>query len=110
MQAVPYPVRREVLSLRERLDSEIPEWRSHEPIGHYQAIEDLIRRSTLRVKPEATLRERIDRVLTHRVLGPVIFVALMAGIFQAWSVGATRAMSRSPRGYRGWWASLYPLL
>ncbi len=50
MRAVPTLVRREVISLRGRLDGEIPEWRSHEPIGHYRAIEDLIRRATLRVK------------------------------------------------------------
>src|SRR5205823_6552873 len=47
MRAVPPAVRRQVLALRARLDLEIPEWRSHEPIGHYRAIEDLIRRATL---------------------------------------------------------------
>ena len=98
MQAVPPPIRREVLSLRARLDAEIPEWRSHEPIGHYQAIEDLIRRSTLRVRPEAALRERIDRVLTHRVLGPIIFVALMAVIFQSVFMWATPIMNAIDAG------------
>ena len=83
MRAVPPAIRREVLALRALLNAEIPEWRSHEPIGHYRSIEDLIRRATLRVKPETSMRERIDRVLTHRVFGPLIFIAFMAVIFQS---------------------------
>ena len=83
MRAVPPAIRREVLALRALLNAEIPEWRSHEPIGHYRSIEDLIRRATLRVKPETSVRERIDRVLTHRVFGPLIFIAFMAVIFQS---------------------------
>ena len=82
MRAVPPAIRREVLALRALLNAEIPE-RSHEPIGHYRSIEDLIRRATLRVKPETSVRERIDRVLTHRVFGPLIFIAFMAVIFQS---------------------------
>ena len=93
MRAVPLPVRREVQVLRSQLDAEIPEWRSHEPIGHYRAIEDLVRRSTLRVKPEASMRERIDRVLTHRVLGPAIFIGFMAVIFQSLFMWATPIMN-----------------
>ena len=83
MRAVPPAIRREVLALRALLNAEIPEWRSHEPIGHYRSIEDLIRRATLRVKPETSVRERIDRVLTHRVFGPLIFITFMAVIFQS---------------------------
>ncbi len=92
MRAVPQPLRLEVLALRSRLDTELPEWRSHEPIGHYRAIEDLVRRATLRLKPEASVRERIDHVLTHRVLGPVLFAALMAVIFQSIFLWATPLM------------------
>jgi ferrous iron transport protein B len=33
--------------------------------------------------PEATRSERIDRVLTHRVLGPLIFLLVMGTMFQA---------------------------
>jgi len=98
MRAVPHAVRHLTLSLRSGLDAEIPEWRSHEPIGHYQAIEDLIRKATLRVKPEASVRERIDRVLTHRVLGPLIFVTLMAVIFQSMFLWATPVMNAIDAG------------
>jgi ferrous iron transport protein B len=93
MRAVPHAVRREVMALRSRLDAEVPEWRSHEPIGHYRAIEDLIRRATLRVKPEDSMRQRIDRVLTHRVFGPLIFIAFMAVIFQSLFMWATPLMN-----------------
>lgn len=98
MRAVPLPVQREALVLRARLDAEIPEWRSHEPIGHYRTIEDLIRRATLRLKPEASVRERIDRVLTHRVFGPVLFALLMAVIFQSMFMWATPIMNAIDAG------------
>ena len=48
-----------------------------------RAVPPAIRRATLRVKPETSVRERIDRVLTHRVFGPLIFIAFMAVIFQS---------------------------
>ena len=92
MRAVPTVVRREALAMRARLDRDLPEWRSHEPIGHYRSIEDLTRRATLRLKPEASVRERIDRVLTHRVFGPVLFAGLMAVIFQSIFLWATPLM------------------
>jgi ferrous iron transport protein B len=92
MRAVPPAVRREVLALRARLDEQVPEWRSHEPIGHYRAIEDLVRRSTLRLRPERSARERIDRVLTHRIWGPILFAGLMAVIFQSIFLWATPLM------------------
>jgi len=92
MRAVPHVVRREVVALRARLDEQVPEWRSHEPIGHYRAIEDLVRRSTLRLRPERSARERIDRVLTHRIWGPILFAGLMAVIFQSIFLWATPLM------------------
>jgi len=110
MRAVPLPLRREVLMLRARLDEEIPEWRSHEPIGHYRTIEDLIRRATLRLKPETSVRERIDRVLTHRVLGPILFAALMAVIFQSMFLWATPIMNAIDAGVNALGRALAPLL
>ncbi|HEY3156224.1 MAG TPA: ferrous iron transport protein B [Candidatus Eisenbacteria bacterium] len=98
IRAVPIPARREVMNVRAELDAGTPEWRSHEPIGHYHAIEELIRKATLRVKPEVSLRERIDRVLTHRVLGPLIFVLLMAVVFQSVFMWATPIMNAIDSG------------
>jgi ferrous iron transport protein B len=92
MRAVPVAVRREVVAQRGRLDQSIPEWRSHEPIGHYHAIEDLTRRATLRLRPERSAREKIDSVLTHRIWGPILFAGLMAVIFQSIFLWATPLM------------------
>jgi len=110
MRAAPHPVRREALARRARLDAEIPEWRSHEPIGHYRTIEDLVRRATLRLKPETSVRERIDRVLTHRVLGPVLFAALMAVIFQSMFMWATPIMNAIDAGVNALGRVLSPAL
>lgn len=110
MRAVPLPVRREALSLRARLDAGLPEWRSHEPIGHYRTIEDLTRRATLRLKPEVSMRERIDRVLTHRVFGPVLFAALMAVIFQSMFMWATPIMNAIDAGVNALGHALAPVL
>lgn len=47
----------------------------------------LCREVAARVRPDerqgATRSERLDRVLTHRVLGPVIFLLIMGTLFQA---------------------------
>jgi ferrous iron transport protein B len=91
-RAVPVAVRREAVTQRARLDQSIPEWRSHEPIGHYHAIEDLTRRATLRLRPERSAREKIDSVLTHRIWGPILFAGLMAVIFQSIFLWATPLM------------------
>lgn len=102
LRAVPPALRREIHALHGRLDAEAPEWRSHEPIGHYRAIEDLIRRATLRVKPQgASMRDRLDRVLTHRVLGPAIFILLMAVVFQSVFLWATPLMDWIDAGVTG---------
>ena len=90
LRSVPAPVRDKVRRLRNTLDEAVPEWRVHEPIGHYQAIEELIGTVARRTRaPRASARERIDKVLTHRIFGPVLFVALMAVVFQsvfAWAM------------------------
>jgi ferrous iron transport protein B len=50
----------------------------------YALCNDIARRARrLSPSPGPSRSERIDRVLTHRVLGPVIYLAIMALIFQA---------------------------
>jgi ferrous iron transport protein B len=110
MRAVPPAVRREVIAMRAGLDQAVPEWRSHEPIGHYRAIEDLVRRATLRLKPERSVRERIDRVLTHRIWGPILFGALMAVIFQSIFLWATPLMDGIDWGVTALGRFIGPLL
>jgi ferrous iron transport protein B len=110
MRAVPVFVRREVVALRAELDRAIPEWRTGEPIGHYRAIEDLIRRATLRLRPERSMRERIDRVLTHRIWGPILFAGIMAVIFQSIFLWATPLMDGIDWGVNALGRFVGPLL
>jgi ferrous iron transport protein B len=56
------------------------------------------------------MRERIDRVLTHRVLGPILFVALMAVIFQSMFLWATPIMNAIDAGVSGLGRFLAPML
>jgi ferrous iron transport protein B len=79
--------------LRRRLDETYPEWRTEEPAGLYEAIEDVMRRVVRRSgEVQERRRERIDRILTHRVLGPVFFVLVMGAIFQSVFEWAAPAM------------------
>lgn len=83
--------------LARRLDEFSPGWRSGDVTGRYDAIAAIVSEA---VKgPGAgrsdSRREAIDRVLTHRVFGPVIFVALMGAVFQsvfAWALPLMNAI------------------
>ena len=83
---VPTDVQDDLRVLRRRLDATWPEWRTDDATGLYGAIEDIMRVAVSQQGArgrEARTRERIDRVLTHRIFGPVIFVLLMGAIFQS---------------------------
>ncbi len=57
-----------------RLESEV----------RYAWIAEIIARTVKHTRPESTsLSDRIDRVVLHRVWGPVIFLLLMAVVFQS---------------------------
>lgn len=60
-----------------------------EPIHRYQWIADVLEGAVSRPKSQpTTLSDRLDRVLTHRFWGALVFVLLMVLIFQsvfAWS-------------------------
>lgn len=82
---VPPDVQDDLRILRRRLDATWPDWRTDDATGLYEAIDDVMRVAVSREGEgrEARTRERIDRVLTHRFWGPVIFVVLMGAIFQS---------------------------
>jgi ferrous iron transport protein B len=79
--------------LRRRLDQIEPGWRSDEVEGRYEIISEIIASAVLSSgqKHDRT-SERIDRVLTHRVLGPVLFILLMGAMFQSVFAWAQPAM------------------
>ncbi len=79
--------------LRRRLDAIEPGWRSDEIDGLYETIEGVLARAVLeKGATRDVTRERIDRVLTHRVWGPVLFVLLMGAVFQSVFAWAQPAM------------------
>ncbi|MFN8177059.1 MAG: ferrous iron transport protein B [bacterium] len=82
---VPPDVQDDLRILRRRLDAIWPDWRTDDAKGIYEAIDDVMQSAVSRRGEgrEARIRERIDRVLTHRILGPIIFVLLMGAIFQS---------------------------
>lgn len=90
----------ELSALRERLDAALPGWRTQEPVGHFEAIEKLLARVLRRPRrARDPVRDRIDRVLTHKVLGPVLFFLLMATVFQSIFSWATPAMDAIESGF-----------
>jgi ferrous iron transport protein B len=80
--------------LAQRLDRAAPGWRSDDVQGRYEAIGEIVRRVVLE-SGETTdrVRERLDRVFTHRVWGPVCFVAMMGAMFQSVFSWAQPAMN-----------------
>ncbi len=89
----------EIAALRARLDAAEPDWRTHEPVRHFEAIEKLLPRAIRQPKQGIDpVRARIDRVFTHRIFGPLIFVVLMALVFQSIFSWATPVMDAIDAG------------
>jgi ferrous iron transport protein B len=83
-RAAPPEVLDDARVLAGRLDRLVPAWRNDDVVGRYEAIKELLASAV--VTPGSIRdprRQAIDRVLTHRVLGPVIFVLLMGAVFQS---------------------------
>jgi len=70
-----------------------------DPTRGYSTVEEIVRKVVRRRHEHDRFRARLDRVLTHRVLGPVIFVLLMATIFQSIYVWAQPSMELIEKGF-----------
>jgi ferrous iron transport protein B len=67
-----------------------------DPARGYQSVEEIVRQVVRRVPGRSPARTRLDRVLTHRILGPVLLVLFMGAVFQsiyAWAQPAMDALS-----------------
>ncbi|NNE43075.1 MAG: ferrous iron transport protein B [Gemmatimonadetes bacterium] len=90
---VPPEILDDLRILRTRLDEAHPDWRTDDTAGIYETIEHIMERAVRRPgERRDRTRDRIDRVLTHRVFGPIFFVLLMGAIFQSIFEWASPAM------------------
>jgi ferrous iron transport protein B len=75
---------------RQELDAAGVPWRQAEVVARYGYLTPLVQRVVARPDgSRKSLSDRLDAVLTHRIAGPVIFLAILALIFQsvfAWAV------------------------
>ncbi|MBI5838427.1 MAG: ferrous iron transport protein B [Candidatus Eisenbacteria bacterium] len=104
-RCAPADVLDDVRLLRRRLDQAAPSWRSDEIQWRYEVIADILAGAFV-APPDRRdrTRERIDRVLTHRIFGPVIFVLLMGAVFQsvfAWARPAMDLIERVVAAFGG---------
>ena len=83
-----------VQQVRERLGASKVPYQQAEVIGRYGWLTPLVAQVVTRVKDPgaASVSDRIDAVLTHRVFGPLFFALLLLLIFQAVFSWATPAM------------------
>ncbi len=79
-------------ALREEFSSRGVAFRHAEVSGRYAWLGPIVHKAVRRVKDPATLSDRIDAVLTHQIMGPLLFLVMLVGIFQAVFSWATPAM------------------
>jgi ferrous iron transport protein B len=80
----PREVRDAVLAARQRLEAAGVDWRGAAIESRYAAIariQEVV--STETRAPSETISDKLDRVLTHKVWGTLIFCAIMAFMFQS---------------------------
>ncbi len=98
----PPPVQAAVTAARARLDAAGVDWRTAPIEARYaavMAIQDAV--ATAGDPLHETFSDRLDRVLTHKVWGTLIFVAIMAGMFQSIFSFAQLPMD-AIKGAMGW--------
>jgi ferrous iron transport protein B len=81
-----YPdgIKQAAASARRRLEQAGVDWRSAAIEGRYANLAVIQAAVTIQLAPPGeTFSDRLDRVLTHKVWGTLIFVALMALMFQS---------------------------
>ncbi len=79
-------------AVRKELSSRGVAYRHAEVSGRYAWLGPIVHQAVRRVKGPATLSDRLDAVLTHQFMGPLLFLVLLIGIFQAVFSWATPAM------------------
>lgn len=102
----------EVKSARDRLRAANMPVPAVEAMSRYQWVGDTLKGAVKRPKQRpATASDRVDRVLTHRMWGTLIFAALMLLVFQSifsWAAPAMDAITGSFDALGEWVASEMP--
>ena len=88
----------EIAAHRARLEAADPDWRSVEAARGFAAVEALLLEATRKVSSVDPVRRRVDRIVTHRIVGPLLFALVMGVIFQAIYAGAQPIMDLIERG------------
>ena len=68
---------------RRKFETENLEWHTLEPGLRYRRIDDICSEAINQDKNRISFSEKIDRVLTHKIAGPIIFVLIFGAIFQS---------------------------
>ena len=80
----PDAIRSAVTSARERLEKAGVDWRSAIIESRYCRLTEIQQSVTTETEaPQETFSDRLDRLVTHRIWGVVVFVALMLLMFQS---------------------------
>jgi ferrous iron transport protein B len=84
LQHYPANIQQAVAAARQRLDSAGFDWRGAPIEARYVSVSAIQRAATTEsAAPGETFSDRLDRILTHKIWGTLIFVAVMAVMFQS---------------------------
>jgi ferrous iron transport protein B len=84
LQHYPEDIQEAVAAGRQRLEAAGVDWRGAAIEGRYLSVASIQRAVTTELAPPGeTFSDRLDRVLTHKIWGTLIFVAVMALMFQS---------------------------
>lgn len=72
-----------LLKARRIIDDSKGNWMAEEVLARYQFIGDVAGISSEKAPPKLTRTDRIDKIVTHKVLGPIIFVFTLLVMFQS---------------------------
>ncbi|HEY5914092.1 MAG TPA: ferrous iron transport protein B [Verrucomicrobiae bacterium] len=83
-QHYPAAIQQAVTAARERLEASAVDWRSVPIEGRYASVSELQQAVTTELAPPGeTFSDKLDRVLTHKLWGTLVFVGVMLLMFQS---------------------------
>jgi ferrous iron transport protein B len=91
---------RAIKSARERLAQANANWWQEPLLARYDWIENISSKAVRKhATPSMTTTERIDYILTHKIFGPLILIAVMLLVFQTIFSWATLPMDLIDKGF-----------